>query len=203
METLLPRLRITLDPDGPLDPQALFPGAVEAVWLEIGYGGGEHLAAQAEAHRSVGFIGCEFFTNGIAKLLSRIEERELDNVRLYDGDAHAVLKALAPAAIDRAFLLFPDPWPKTRHHKRRFVQTAMLDDLARVMKSGGLFRVATDIPDYVRWTLIHLTDHPHFRWCDETPADWRHRKPDWPPTRYEQKALREGRVPTYLSFERL
>ncbi|MGF1455749.1 MAG: tRNA (guanine(46)-N(7))-methyltransferase TrmB [Alphaproteobacteria bacterium] len=208
MEDLLPRLRVPLpDRDAlpgaeAIDPSALFAFKPDAVWLEIGYGGGEHLAAQAGAHPGVGFIGCEFFLNGIAKLLRRIDEEGLENIRLHDRDARDVLSALAPASIDRAFLLFPDPWPKTRHHGRRFIQRESLDGLARILKPGAQFRVATDIPAYMRWTLMHLMAHPDFLWDDEAPGDWRVRRADWPGTRYEAKALREGRTPVYLTFRR-
>ncbi len=205
LDSLLPRLRI--DPaahaPGTLDPYTLFPAVdPDAVWLEIGYGGGEHLLAQAAANPRAGLIGCEFFTNGVAKLLRRIDDDGLGNIRLYDHDARTLIDTLAPASIDRAFLLFPDPWPKTRHHKRRFVQTGTVDALARVLKPGAEWRIASDIPDYVRWTLWHMIRTRDFVWVDERPGDWRVRRADWPGTRYEAKALREGRVPSFLTFRR-
>ncbi len=210
MEELLPRLRIPVPSWGDrkepaaslIDPQALFPFPPDEVWLEIGYGGGEHLAEQARANPCVGFIGCEFFLNGIAKLLRRIDEDGLGNIRLHDRDARDVLAALPPASIARAFLLFPDPWPKTKHEGRRFIQRDTLDALSRVLRPGAQFRVATDIPAYMRWTLLHLTAHADFSWDDEGPSDWRERRADWPGTRYEAKALREGRTPVYMTFRR-
>lgn len=203
MTDLLPRLKVELSAAGTLDPAQLFPNKPSAVWLEVGYGGGEHLASQAAAHRDVGFIGCEFFVNGIAKLLRQIDDADLTNVRLYDHDARDLLCSLKTGSLARLFLLFPDPWPKARHHRRRFVQPATLDEAARALAPGGIYRFATDIPDYMRWTLGHVHRHPAFRWLDEGPQDWRERKPDWPPTRYEAKAIREGRPPVYLTFQRI
>ncbi len=202
MDSLLPRLRIDLGGPAPLYPPSLFAHPAHEVWLEIGYGGGEHLAAQAAAHPDVGFIGCEFFANGIAKLLRRIDNEDLGNIRLHDRDARDLIAALPDASIGRAFLLFPDPWPKTKHHGRRFIQPESLDALARILRPGAQFRVATDIPGYMRWTLFHVTRHPAFTWCDEAPGDWRVRRDDWPGTRYEAKAVREGRTPVYMTFLR-
>ncbi len=202
MEDLLPRLKLRLGAAGGLDPHSLYDEPMREVWLEIGYGGGEHLSAQAAAHPDVGLIGCEFFVDGVAKLLAQIEAQDLTNVRLHDHDARDVLEALQPASLHRVFLLFPDPWPKTRHHKRRFVQSESLAQIARALRPGGLFRVASDIPAYIEWTLRHLHGHPAFQWLAERPADWRERPADWPATRYEAKALREGRVPSYLTFRR-
>jgi tRNA (guanine-N7-)-methyltransferase len=201
LETLLPRLRI--DPLRDLArPQALFPRPVESLRLEIGFGGGEHLAARARAARDVGFLGCEPFVNGMAKLLTAIDAEGLDNVRLHAGDATAVIEALPPASVDRVDLLYPDPWPKRRHHKRRFVSDAMLAKLARILRPGGTFCFASDIDHYVGWTLARVLRSPDFRWTAEGAQDWRRPFPDWPGTRYEAKALREGRVPSYLTFER-
>ncbi len=172
------------------------------MWLEIGFGGGEHLAWQAEQNRDTGFIGCEPFLNGTAKLLSAIEDLRLANVRIHDGDARLLLESLADSSVDRVFLLYPDPWPKTRHHKRRFVNKWALDELHRIMTPGAELRVASDIADYVRWTLREVRRHGGFTWCAETPDDWRRRPDDWPQTRYEQKALAAGRTPSYLRFVR-
>lgn len=201
MATLLPEIRVPVD-ETLAKPQALFSHAPKEVWLEIGFGGGEHLAEQAARNPDVGLIGCEPFVNGVAKLLSEVEERALSNVRIHANDARDVLERLGDAMISRAFLLFPDPWHKKRHHKRRFVSAETLDELARVMVDGGEFRVATDIKHYCRWTLREIRDHGVFTWTAEKPSDWRVRGEDWPGTRYEAKAIREGRQPVYLKFRR-
>jgi tRNA (guanine-N7-)-methyltransferase len=199
LQTLLPRLR--LPAAGPIDPAALFPEA-EAVALEIGFGGGEHLAAMARGHPRHGFIGCEPFVNGLAKMLRVVDAEGLSNVRLWDGDAAALLPRLAPASLDRVVLLYPDPWPKRRQRKRRLVSDATLAALARVVKPGGAFRFATDIDDYAGWTLARVLRSPAWRWTAERASDWRKPWPGWPGTRYEAKALREGRTPIYLTFRR-
>ncbi|MFP3942245.1 MAG: tRNA (guanosine(46)-N7)-methyltransferase TrmB [Alphaproteobacteria bacterium] len=204
LETLLPQLRVPEpEPGEHLDIAALFGGHTPAaVWLEIGFGAGEHMCAQAETHPAAGIIGCEPFVQGMAKALARIDEKRLENIRLFDGDARRLLTWLPPGSLSRIFLLFPDPWPKKRHHKRRFVQQETLDEFARLLRPGGEFRFASDIPSYVRWTLEHVVRHGGFEWTAERPADWRERPPDWPPTRYEAKAVRDGRTPTYLRFLR-
>ncbi|MEO1721627.1 MAG: tRNA (guanine(46)-N(7))-methyltransferase TrmB [Pseudomonadota bacterium] len=184
-----------------IDLAALFPDAGE-VWLEIGFGGGEHMIAQAAANRDVGIIGCEPFVNGVAMLLSGIEHAGVHNLRIHAGDARDLMDVLPEASIARAFLLYPDPWPKKRHWKRRFVNAAQLEQLARVLAPGAEFRVATDIEDYVRHSLEQLHRDSRFEWCAESPIDWRSPWPGWPGTRYERKALREGRRPHYLTFRR-
>lgn len=201
VDELLPKLEVQIPDGGVVDLGALFPGKDE-VWLEIGFGGGEHLAWQAAHNPDVGMIGAEPFINGTAKLLSKIDEQGHQNIRILPGDARPLLEHLAEASLDRAFLLFPDPWPKARHHKRRFVQPHVLDELARVLKDGAEFRVASDIPDYVAWTLERVMPHPAFEWTAEGPADWRQRPADWPQTRYEAKAIKAGRRPAYLKFRR-
>jgi tRNA (guanine-N7-)-methyltransferase len=200
---LLPKLRI---PDGPAalrQPSKLFPVQVREVWLEIGFGGGEHLAWQAAANPDVGLIGAEPFINGVAKLLSKIEEQQLANIRIIDDDIRPRLQHFPDASISRAFLLFPDPWPKTRHHKRRFINRANLSELRRIMRPGAEFRIASDIGHYIRWTLREVRLHGGFSWLAERPSDWRTRPSDWPQTRYEAKAVRQGRVCTYLRFRRI
>jgi tRNA (guanine-N7-)-methyltransferase len=208
-ESLLPRIAITLPEEGLLDPLTLFPAPParpEAVWLEIGFGAGEHLAQQAEQHPGLGFIGCEVFENGIARLLGDIAHRELANIRIFADDARLLVDCLVPASIARVFILFPDPWPKERHHKRRLVAPATLDRLAWVMQPGAELRLATDDPGYLVWMLEHVTAHPEFEWLARTPADWRARPPDWPATRYEEKARAagplSGRAPVFLRFIR-
>jgi tRNA (guanine-N7-)-methyltransferase len=199
---LLPRLSFALPEDGKLDPASLFPPKCHGVWVEIGFGGGEHLAEQAERHRDIGFIGCEVFENGVAKLLGEVERRGLDNVRVFADDARPLLAALPPHSISRVFILFPDPWPKVRHHKRRLVAPATLDRLAVIMTDGAELRLATDDPGYQSWMLEHATNHPAFTWTARRPGDWRDRPDDWPATRYEQKARKAGRIPIFLRFER-
>ncbi|MEL6768079.1 MAG: tRNA (guanosine(46)-N7)-methyltransferase TrmB [Pseudomonadota bacterium] len=185
----------------PIALDTLFPEARE-IWLEIGFGGGEHMIAQAAANPDIGIIGCEPFVNGVAMLLSAIERAGVSNLRVHAGDARDLMDVLPPASIARAFLLYPDPWPKRRHWKRRFVNPPQLDQLARVLAPGARFRVATDIEDYVRHTLEQTARDARFAWTAERPDDWRRPWPDWPGTRYEAKALREGRRPHYLTFER-
>ncbi|MFV0333900.1 MAG: tRNA (guanine(46)-N(7))-methyltransferase TrmB [Tropicimonas sp.] len=183
----------------PLDLAALFGG--REVWLEIGFGGGEHMVHQAVANPQAGIIGCEPFINGVAMLLGKIREAGAENVAVHPGDVRDLFDVLPEASVSRAFLLYPDPWPKARHHRRRFVTPGYLEPLARVMKPGAELRVATDIPDYVRQTLEQVPRHG-FAWTAERPADWRAPWADWFSTRYEQKALREGRRPHYLTFLR-
>lgn len=183
----------------PLDLPALFGD--RPVWLEIGFGGGEHMVHQADLHREVGIIGCEPFVNGVAMLLGKIRQAKLDNVAVHPGDARDLFDVLPDGSIARAFLLYPDPWPKARHHRRRFVTPEHLEPLARVMATGAILRVATDIEDYVRQTLEQVPRHG-FRWLAERPSDWREPWDDWYSTRYERKALREGRRPHYLTFQR-
>ncbi len=205
MDELLPR--IAIDPAALVtpgfEPRALFARPVAEVWLEIGFGGGEHLAWQARENPHVGLIGSEPFIAGAARLLSEIEAGNIDNIRLLIDDARPLLAALPEASLGRLFLLFPDPWPKTRHHKRRFVNPETIAWAAAALADGGEWRIATDVPGYCRWTLEHLTRAEAFRWRAEGPADWRQRPADWPETRYERKAIAAGRPPIYLSFERL
>ncbi len=183
----------------PLDLAALFGD--RDVWLEIGFGGGEHMVHQAAHNPDIGFIGCEPYINGVAMLLGKIRNANCDNIRIHPGDARDMFDVLPEASIARAFLLYPDPWPKKRHHRRRFVTPNHLAPLARVLKPGAIFRVATDIPDYVRQTLEQVPRHG-FEWLAERPDDWRAPWDDWISTRYEQKALREDRTPHYLTFRK-
>lgn len=202
LEELLPRLAIDLPAAGDVDPSLLFSAPLRSVWLEIGFGGGEHLAAQAEANRDTGFIGCEVFENGIAKLLSQIEGRHLTNIRLFTDDARLLTALLPPASIARVFILFPDPWPKARHHKRRIVSRATLDRLARIMTDEAELRLASDDHAYFSSMLESVSAHPEFEWLARRPADWRERPADWPATRYEEKACAAGRAPLFLRARR-
>jgi tRNA (guanine-N7-)-methyltransferase len=182
------------------DPFSQFPNSVRELWLEVGFGAGEHLVWQAEAHPEVGLIGAEPYEMGVAKILTKLEETPLNNVRLYEGDGREIIERLPHASLGRFFLLFPDPWPKTRHHKRRFLQTEMLDQLARILKSGAELRFATDDKSYLPYALERLMAHPDFAWLAEGPADWKTRPADWPPTRYETKAIKGPAV--FLRFAR-
>lgn len=203
VETLLPRLGVAV-PDGadPLDPRTLFRPPPADVWLEIGFGAGEHLAHQAATHPAVGFVGCEPFVTGVAGLLARVDEAGLDNVRIFDGDARVLLAGLAEASLGRVFALFPDPWPKARHHRRRLVGPETLDLLARAMKDDAEFRFASDDMGYVRWTLGHVGRHPAFAWTARRPADWRRRPAGGVETRYEAKARARGAACVHLVFRR-
>ncbi|MFV0473836.1 MAG: tRNA (guanine(46)-N(7))-methyltransferase TrmB [Pikeienuella sp.] len=185
----------------PVDFNAMAPAARE-VWLEIGFGGGEHLLAMAAANPDVLLIGCEPFVNGVAMCLSALETTPLENVRIHAGDAREIFDVARDGAFARIFVNYPDPWPKTRHHDRRFIGPANLPHLARIAAPGARLHVASDIPDYIRHSLEALRARPEFRWTAEGPADWRRPWADWPGTRYEAKALREGRTPCYLTFTR-
>jgi tRNA (guanine-N7-)-methyltransferase len=197
MDSLLPRLALA---DGPVDPRALAPGA-RAAWLEIGFGGGEHMAAQAARHPDVLVLGAEPFQNGVASALRHIDEQGLTNVRLRAGDARELLADLPDAGLERVFILFPDPWPKARHKKRRLIQAETVAELARVLKPGGRLRFATDWADYAAWTLQRLTASPAFRWTAERADDWRVPPADHVTTRYEEKRLGDC-APIFLDFER-
>jgi tRNA (guanine-N7-)-methyltransferase len=201
-ETLLPRHAIDTDAAAPSDLRTLFPAKVEEVRLEIGFGGGEHLLAQASAHPGIGFIGSDAFVNAIAKTLAGIEERKLANIRLHSGDAAQLIDWLPGGSLARVDLLYPDPWPKKRHWKRRFVQDESLVRIAHLLRPGGEFRFATDIPDYAAWTLERVLRSPDFRWTAERADDWRKPWPGFGGTRYEAKAMREGRTPAYFIFRR-
>ncbi|MEM1422314.1 MAG: tRNA (guanosine(46)-N7)-methyltransferase TrmB [Pseudomonadota bacterium] len=185
-----------------IDLQALFGGQRE-IWLEIGFGGGEHLIHQALANPSVGLIGCEHYVDGVAKLLAAMKCEGVENVRVHPYDARDLMDVLPDGSVSKAFLLYPDPWPKTRHHKRRFISPENLDAFARILHPGAELRVASDIPDYIRHTLQLTRDRDDFEWMARTSADWREAWPDWSSTRYEAKAIREGRTPCYLTFRRV
>ena len=202
MKTLLPKLEVDLSTPASRNLASLFEAPVGKLWIEIGFGGGEHLAAHALAKPDTGFIGCEPFLNGMAKALALIEANALKNVRLHFSDAIDVLHWLPDASLDGVDLLYPDPWPKVRHWKRRFVQDESVAEVARVLKPGALFRVATDIPHYAAWTLERVLRNPDFIWTAERADDWRLPWSGWTQTRYEAKAIREGRTPAYFIFKR-
>jgi tRNA (guanine-N7-)-methyltransferase len=195
MDEALPRLTIA-PPDSTLDPATLFARTLREFWLEIGFGGGEHLAHQAETHRDVGFIGAEPYLNGVAGLLSRISRNAIDNIRLWPGDIRALLPAISPHAFSCVFVLFPDPWPKARHHKRRLIVPDLVNALARVMRPGGELRIATDDPDY----LAHIREVMAAQRVFAPILEGR--PADVPKTRYESKAEAAGRQGIYLRFSR-
>jgi tRNA (guanine-N7-)-methyltransferase len=201
VDSLLPEISVKIPHGGMLDPAALFPQK-KTFFLEIGFGGGEHLAHQAALRPDTGIIGCEPYINGTATLLARIHEHKLNNIRIHNEDARPLIAKLPDASLSRVFILYPDPWPKARHHKRRLVSTEFLDALARVMKPGAELRLATDDEDYCTWILEHLLTHRGYIWNAKTSDDWLNPPADWISTRYEQKALKAGRVPTYLRFTR-
>lgn len=202
MVARLPALKLDLESPAPADLRSLFEADVEEVRLEIGFGGGEHFHHEASRFPRVGFIGVEPFVNGMAKFVSGFDKAPLSNVRVHDDDATELLDWLPDASLSGIDLLYPDPWTKRRHWKRRFVSAVNLDRFARVLKSGARFRFASDIDHYVNWTLLHCRAHDAFDWQAEGPDDWRLPYGNWPGTRYEAKAMREGRVPAYLTFIR-
>ena len=195
-DSLLPK--IAFDPAK--DARAQFRPDIKALWLEIGFGAGEHLHQLAGEHPDIGMIGAEPYEMGVAKLLSKISEEPRPNIRIHEGDGRDIIAALPDASLDRFFLLFPDPWPKTRHHKRRFLQMEMLDELARVLKPGAELRFATDDKSYLPYALERLTAHRDFAWTARGPKDWKMRPEGWPPTRYEAKAIKGP--PSYLAWLR-
>jgi tRNA (guanine-N7-)-methyltransferase len=192
----------SIAPENLAEGRAFAPTPRE-VWLEIGFGAGEHLIDQAKANPDVGLLGCEPFLNGVVAALAGLKRGGISNVLLRHGDAQAVIKAVPDAFFSRVFMLYPDPWPKRRHHKRRVVSVGFVAALARVMCSSAELRFATDIDDYAGWTLSRFLASPHFRWTAAGADDWRHPWPGWRPTRYEAKARLDGRKSVYLTFVRL
>lgn len=201
LDELLPGLRIDASA-GRVDPAMLFGPDMREIWLEIGFGGGEHLAEQARRHPDIGMIGSEPFINGVARLLSEIDRDGLANIRIHADDVRDLLDALPDASIARVFVLFPDPWPKARHQRRRFIGPENLPTLARVMRDGAELRLASDHMPLIRWMLFHTLAAGTFEWTARGPEDWRHRPGDWPATRYESKALSRGERCVYLAFRR-
>jgi tRNA (guanine-N7-)-methyltransferase len=198
IDGLLPQIAVPAE--GAVSAARLF-GGDRPLHFEIGFGGGEHLAYRADLLPDHGFIGAEPFLNGMGKMLVHLDDAKLANVRLFAGDARRLVAALEDASLARVFLLFPDPWPKKRHWKRRYVQDETLAELARVLEPGGMLRIASDIPHYIEWTAEHAARRSEFA-AVHPDGGWRERPEDWPPTRYEQKAIRAGRPPVYLEFRR-
>lgn len=201
-QNLLPKLALPDGANALQRPCSLFEPPVSQLWLEIGFGGGEHLLWQAAHNPQAGLIGCEPFEDGVVKVLSAIESTGLANIRVHADDGRPLLRMLPTSSVDRAFVLFPDPWPKKRHHKRRLISVEVADELARVLRLEGEVRIATDIGAYACEILRTVLGQGSFGWMAESPADWRLRPADWPPTRYEAKALREGRRCYYFRFSR-
>ena len=199
VDTVLPGLNVPTPADGSVDPAGLFAPETGEVWLEIGFGGGEHLSGQAGRHPDIGFIGCEPFIEGMAKALGQIEDGGLTNVRLHMDDARPVIASLQDQSIARVFILFPDPWPKKRQQKRRLIQPDFLDGLARILKPGGQVRFATDVKSYADEALYHFTEHPRFDWTASTADDWRNQPEDHLTTRYETKQLGDC-APVWFDF---
>lgn len=186
----------------PVPPQEYFTESVRDYWLEIGFGKGEHLAAQAAAHPGVGMIGSEPFLNGVSGLVDQVDQQGLSNVRVFMDDARLLMDSLPDQSLGRAFILFPDPWPKARHHKRRIVSAGNIAVLARLLKDGAELRIGTDHMEYCRWIMAHMLDNEDFDWLADKPQNWQSRPEDWPATRYETKSLAQGRKSSYLRFVR-
>jgi tRNA (guanine-N7-)-methyltransferase len=203
LSTLLPEFLIDLSVPPPVPPARLFPIETSRLRLEIGFGGGEHLIHRALEQHDTGFIGVEPFVNSMQKLLASVERSGVRNVRVYNDDATQLLDWLPEACLDQIDLIYPDPWPKRKHWKRRFVSKVNLDRFHRVLKPEALFCFASDIDTYVNWTLLHCHDHGGFEWVAENAADWLTPYDGWPSTRYEAKARREGRSSAYLTFRRI
>jgi tRNA (guanine-N7-)-methyltransferase len=196
--------QLSIDCSNPIEPAALFSEKRDEFRMEIGFGGAEHLVHEADHHRAIGYIGCEPFINGVAKLLSQVEEKELTNIRLHHGDAGEVLLRLPDACLTRVDVLYPDPWPQWRQRKRRFLSEQNIDEIARGLKRGSVFRFATDIDDYAGWVLARVLKSPQWKWQEAQTGvrPWQQAWDHWPSTRYEAKAFREGRKPAYFTFIR-
>ena len=204
LKNVLPTVSVAIDGIAPghLDPRTLFDFPTKDIFLEIGFGKGEHLALQAAANPDIGFIGCEPFINGVAGLVTKIHEQGLKNIRIYPEDVRDILPLLQKASLGRVFLLHPDPWPKKRHAKRRFVNATNIDSLARAMKPGAELRIGTDHPTFMAWTMIGMQNRDDFDWTAMRATDWRTRPEDWPETRYAAKARAEAQTCAYFTFVR-
>ena len=203
LEKVLPGIRIVLPPGTKtVDPADWFDGAQSEIWLEVGFGGGEHLLEQARLRPHAAFLGCEPFIGGVAKLAQALDANGLSNVRIFMNDARLMLQRLPASCLAGVFILFSDPWPKKRHHKRRFVNPPVLDLIARAMAPGAELRIATDHHDYLVWILEHMQNAEEFEWLARRPENWQCRPPDWPATRYERKAIAARRDCIYLRYRR-
>ena len=203
IDNLLPKLEINLSTyERGLHPNDLFAEKYKEYWLEIGFGGGEHIVWQALNNPDVGIIGCEPYLNGVARLLVDIDRQQLNNIRIFKDDSRLLIDRLATACLSRVFVLFPDPWSKTRHHKRRIIEPTVITNFARIMKQDTELRIATDDSAYKTWILTHMHASSAFYWCAGRPDDWRVRPIDWPQTRYEKKAKKAGRRSTYFIYLR-
>lgn len=203
LDRLMPELEILLPaPASVTAPESYFDRQMKDHWLEIGFGKGEHLAAQAGAHPHIGMIGSEPFLNGVSGLVDLVDQQKLSNVRLFMDDARLLMDSLPDQSIGRAFILFPDPWPKARHHKRRIVSVGNIAVLSRILKDGAELRIGTDHMEYCRWIMAHMLQSPDFIWLSDGPEMWRSRPGDWPPSRYEIKSREQGRKSSYLRFVR-
>lgn len=203
VKSLLPSLEINLPGLASSSLTDCFEDYCQYVWLEIGFGGGEHLAWQAAVNPHIGMIGCEPFLNGVAKLLTRVRDEELKNVRLFCDDARLLIENLPENSIDQVFILFPDPWPKTRHHKRRIVSFEFLDHLARVLKNSAQVQISTDEPGYLEWILWHFRKHSAFSWSIRAPSECQYNPTRGPSTRYQEKAVANGRACVFLTYKRI
>ena len=204
VNVLLPKLRIAPpeDGDGPVDLDTLFPITPKAFWMEIGFGTGEHLAAIAANHPDIGFIGCEPFVNGVASLLAKIEERDITNVRIFDDDVRLLIKHLPGSCLDRIFILFADPWPKSRHKRRRMTVPENLAEFTRLLADNGYLVFASDQHDFAAWTLANILREPALEWTARRPSDWKMEPDDWFPTRYQLKAQGKGLAPVFIEVQR-
>lgn len=203
LEHFLPKVALDIDTLKTKDISSLFNDAKKQTWMEVGFGGGEHIARQARQNPDIGFIACEPFQNGVAKLLTEMDTDNIKNIKVHNDDARTILDHLPTASIDKMFLLYPDPWHKSKHHKRRFICPENLTQIARVLKKEAIFFVASDIPDYVSWTLRHLQIDDNFEWLAKHDQDWLSPPSDWVATRYERKAKMAGRKSAYMFFRRL
>lgn len=203
LKDVLPCIAVDLEREGLFPPQTLFAKQPEKVWMEIGFGGGEFLAEQVRRHPDIGFIGCEPYLNGVANLLKLLQGHSLDNVRLWADDARDLLQKLTPASLDKVFILFPDPWPKTRHHKRRIISDRMLGLLHEKLVEGGQMVLATDHQEYAEWMLGHITRHPGFEWLAASPKDWKEPPEGWVATKYETKTRAWGSEPVFLKLRKV
>lgn len=202
LDKWLPKIEIPLEGLVPTGPEGHFGTDQRDHWLEIGFGKGEHLAAQAKSNPDIGLIGCEPFLNGVSGLVDIVDQENLTNVRIFMDDARLLMDSLPDQSIGRAFILFPDPWPKARHHKRRIVSAGNIKVLSRILKDGAELRIGTDHMEYCRWIMAHMLENPDFIWLSDSPENWRDRPDDWPATRYEIKSREQGRKSSYLRFIR-